>query len=288
MISRYANIVLEAIEGRRVNASGWSRAHCPICEIRLGSSGRTLDLAVNVTIGYFRCWRCLPKGGWLRETGDREWVLAAPPELPAVELPPFFVSVAEMMANPFSQAQYAHAIDYLANVRGLEERTCREAGIGYCADGRYAQRVIIPVTQGTRCVGWLGRDISGRRFRYANNDGMARQFMLFNENALGEDTVRPIILVEGVFDALPYWPDAVAFLGKPSEHQLELLLGGTERPIVVALDGNAWLEGWGVAAKLRMAGIPASFLKVPPGKDPGTVDRAWFRAQVLAAVANGI
>ena len=90
--------------------------------------------------------------------------------------------------------------------------------------------------------GWVARACDSRASRkYLNAPGMSLGGVgaLFNEAALAEVTDEPALVVEGPFDALAYWPQAVAVLGKPTEPQMLTLLRAV-RPVVVVLDGDAW------------------------------------------------
>jgi DNA primase len=114
---------------------------------------------------------------------------------------------------------------------------------------------------------------------------MQRGKILYNAKALYADSTLPIIAVEGVFDALPYWPHAVAFLGKPSYEQIEMLYE-TDRPVVVVLDGDAWRESWALAERLKLAGKKAAMVRLPPKTDPNDVDRKWLVLEARKAIAT--
>ncbi len=60
-----------------------------------------------------------------------------------------------------------------------------------------------------------------------------------------------IVHRQGVLDALAYWPNAVACLGKPTPDQLGLVASALRRPIVIALDKDARRESMKAAAELR-------------------------------------
>ena len=85
-------------------------------------------------------------------------------------------------------------------------------------------------------------------------------------------------------DALPHWPHAVAVLGKPSEAHLGLL-AAAKRPVVMCLDADAWRTGVGVMQRLRLRGVEAHYLELPPGRDPGemTTEDLLSRAHELCA-----
>jgi hypothetical protein len=118
------------------------------------------------------------------------------------------------------------------------------------------------------------RDIYGRSsIKYIYPRGMPRGSFLFNEAALYVETDEPVIPMEGVFDAMPYYPHATAFMGKPSDQHYDLLCQ-SQRPIAVAMDGDATIEGWSLTMKLRLDGLRAGHVALPAGRDPNSVDRA--------------
>jgi len=91
------------------------------------------------------------------------------------------------------------------------------------------------------------------------------------------------MVVEGVFDALALYPNAVAVLGKASEAQMEALQE-SKRPVVIVLDGDAWQEGWAMAARLKFKGQRAGSVRLPPKLDPDEVDPAWLQEEVKKAL----
>src|SRR5262249_30190976 len=100
-------------------------------------------------------------------------------------------------------------------------------------------------------------------------------------------TLSPLLLVEGVFDALPHWPHAAAFLGKPTGAHLAALDKHRGRPIVVILDGDAWEQGWAVAQRVRALGVPSiASVKLPAGFDPGELPTSWLMARARESLAK--
>ena len=70
----------------------------------------------------------------------------------------------------------------------------------------------------------------------------------------------------GALDALAHWPRAVAFLGKPTEAQVNIL-SHHEGPFAVVLDPDAWRESVALAQRLRVRGLEAGCVVPPPGLD---------------------
>ena len=48
--------------------------------------------------------------------------------------------------------------------------------------------------------------------------------------------------------------------------------------------GDAWEEGWALAMRLRLHGMRAGSVRLPPRKDPDQVDPAWLRAAARASL----
>lgn len=275
-----------AISGVRPSEAGWYRVDCPFCDDARGAPDTTRALAVSSTTGWYRCWRChtsgrlhtdefVPQQAALRAVAVLE--TDAEDETPP---PPGFepLSGAGTDATVLSGARA-----YLRN-RGIGQATINEAGIGACVVGRYARRVVIPHVIRGRWVGWVARSYDPKEERrYLYPAGMSRR--LWNEGALHVEGAGPLMVVEGVFDALPYWPDAVACLGKPTRAQITML-EGARRPLVIVLDGDAWREAEALALRLRYFGgvrHPVGWVKLPPKQDPGAIDRAWLRRRVIEA-----
>lgn len=287
LVARNANYI------KHWGQKGWGRCTCPLCAHRVGTADRHYSMGVNRNTGRYHCFRC-QGWGYLRGAASA----LAPERIddsPEAEDAPYLGPPEDWTplweGDGATAAVLRPARDYLAR-RGVTAQTLAEARIGACLRGRQAGRVVVPVlaVDGETWLGWQARvwaaKLSPKTIKYVTATGMDRYSTLFNEAALAVDTDVPALVVEGQYDALPYWPDVVALLGKPSEGQVEKLLGA-RRPLVVALDGDAWLEGEMLAMRLAFDGAAASWVKLPPGQDPGSVRPAWlWRAAQAAAAAQ--
>ncbi len=182
------------------------------------------------------------------------------------------------------------ARDYLHG-RGLSEDIWKGANIGVAAGGYYDGRIVVPIpTADGVWRGWVARDWTGYAERnYLYPKGMRRGEILFNSAALLRETSEPVMIVEGVLDALPYWPNAVACLGKPAlanGKHLQLMLEA-KRPIAVCLDGDAWREGWALGERLKFEGKQSGSVRLPAGSDPNDIDRSWLINKARECVSTG-
>lgn len=268
----------------RGSPTGWYRANCPFCETLLGKADRKACFAIRPDSGHYGCFRCGTKGR-LRVAGadDAPYEKPAQPEaIPQIQPPEDFTLLAEgpgLTADSLKPAR-----KYLLK-RGLTRELAAEARIGGCATGYYGGRVVVPVLSPEgEWWGWVARAwVKQAEVPYLYPRGMARGRTLYNHAALHVETDVPLLVVEGVFDALAYWPDAVAVLGKPSEDQF-YALAAARRPVCVVLDGDAWDEGWTFAMKLRLEGQRAGAVRLGPRIDPDEVDKGWLRDEARRSV----
>lgn len=130
---------------------------------------------------------------------------------------------------------------YLSD-RGVNKASLQKWRVGFCSNGRYAGRVIIPVA----CRGmssFVARDVTGRaRQKYLNPGAALMGQMLF-----GYDTLRSgatVVAVEGVFDAIrlqQHGLPAVAYFGaEPRDGQTRLLERLEPRRVILLPDPDAY------------------------------------------------
>lgn len=294
------------------------RAPCPFCEEERGKRDRKMALSIERATGLFYCWRCGTGGRLLGDEflepdavaaaeGPRCMVVdAAGNVVPRPVLDSFahlgppdgYVELGR--GDAVGEPLLAWAHEYAAR-RGITPEMADVLQVGACWRGKLAGRIILPallpddatdaaitphahVVRGQRWVGWVARDATGTRDRtYLTAPDMPRGEWLWNHGALlAPDDGEPVILVEGSLDAIPFHPNGAAFLGKIGAGQYEALLA-CDRPLVVALDGDAWREGLALAWRLQFDGKRAAALHLPPETDPDEVAE-WVREEARAAV----
>jgi len=271
-----AEKVAKAFAGH--TSRGWIRVNCPLC-VR----DYKMSLGLNTKTGGYNCFKCGSKG-WLpptlRDLVPDDQPAKPEPEKVVMTLPDGFI---EIYSEPgWSASSFDNAREYMRR-RGISDSICAGVGVGGVLRGWLAGRVIIPIIEDDQVRGWVARDYTKTALRpYMYPTGMSRHGTLFNAMALREETDEPALIVEGCFDALPYWPDACACLGKPLSTHIPLILAA-RRPVIISLDGDAWEEGWAFAMKLRHLGGRVGFVKIPAGEDPGSVDPTWLREKARAA-----
>lgn len=281
--------------GASIDDGGWRRVECPACA-EAGHSGRK-NLAVNITSGYYKCWRCSVAGvsDELRDIGSalNAAVDAGMTERPKTfTLPEPWISADDAEQHPAA----AKAIGYLRS-RGYSSRTLREAGVGWSP--QIKDRVIIPIwSRNGKLAGYSARlfapdDAWSPKYKYP--PGMSRD-NVYNLDAFEERTSAPLFICEGVLDALAVWPDGIATLGKPTESQIGVIARTivetrSTRTVILALDGDAWRENMIARVKLINAAynagieLRAGAIRFPAGQDIAAMlgGGARYKAAAVAA-----
>ena len=266
-----ADALLEA----RPTGNGWFRVNCPYCLDQTGKSDRRQSLGIKPEINFFSCFKCGVRGR-LPDDDDRIVDFRTPlPE--GVELPPLPEDYEPLWDDAWTSITFEEPVAYVKR-RGITREIAEAAKIGACASGKYAGRVVVPCLDldGETWLGFSARDWTDKaELKYTYPFGMPRQLFMYNQVELYRETNEPVMIVEGVFDALPYWPGVVACLGKPVDNHFKLMLEAS-RPIAVCLDGDAWEEAWSLSEQLRLYGKTAGYVQLPPRKDPNTVSKGWL------------
>lgn len=275
--------IVNSLYSGKVNSNGWVRLNCPVCEERTGKDDKRAAFGFNVKTLFYSCFKCGFKGK-LKESPDEIQTIEIRESHDPVAIgqPEGFIPLASEEGRTALSLEPAR--DYLMN-RGIPQKLWKEANIGACAFGKYEGRIVVPVLgEQNEWLGWVGRIwVKKGHMPYLYPPGMSRGDILYNISALKENLDKPIMVVEGVFDVLALWPDAVAILGKPSHWQVQML-AQSKRPISVVLDGDAWQEGLALSLTLRTMGQRAGYVRLPPKKDPDEVDRTWLNNQVEESI----
>lgn len=162
------------------------------------------------------------------------------------------------------------AIAYLRR-RGLTDADFLLYRLGFCIDGRYQRRIIIPVLRDGEVVYFMARLFLGYGQRYLNPElGEVPEHpsnLIFNwDTAKHASTLR---LCEGVFDGMALGETAGALFGKQvHDGQFRLLEAGAFEQIEVWIDPDAQTKAEQLAFALREFGKPVTICHLAFG-DPG-------------------
>ena len=151
----------------------------------------------------------------------------------AVELPKNFQLIYE--ASPTSII--ANNVKKYLYERGLTDNDFIKYGIGYCTSGEYGGRIIIPSYSASNQLNYfVARSYDGNYYKYKNPE--TSKDIIFFENLINWN--HPIIICEGVFDAIAIRRNAIPILGKSiSKALLKQIIQSDVEDIYIALDQDA-------------------------------------------------
>jgi DNA primase len=185
-----------------------------------------------------------------------------------ISLPKEFISLSETPKgfNP----EYKHAIHYLTQ-RGITEKDIIKYNIGYCKEGLYGQRVIIPSYNSDGSLNYfVSRSYYPDNKMKYKNPPISKNVICFDSQVNWNE---PIILCEGVFDAITIKRNAIPLLGKfPSRILVEKIFMSGITDIIISLDNDAINEALKAAEYFRKQGIHVKMMYL---KDKDAADMGY-------------
>ena len=265
--------------------------HCPFCNHRKPK----LEINMHTTEegkNFWECWVCqtrgqsirsllkqlstpkdqageilkyLPKGSYIEYTG-----------LSIVEIPKEF----QPLYLASSESYVANMVKKYLYERGLSSNDFIKYGIGYCTTGDYGGRVVIPSYSGSNQLNFfVARTYDGSYFKYKNPE--ASKDIIFFENLINWE--QPIILCEGVFDAMAIKRNAIPILGKSISTSLyKKIITSKVKDIYIALDTDAKVRALEIGEKFLNQGKRV-FLIDLPDKDPSEMGFRAFTEHIQTA-----
>jgi hypothetical protein len=189
-----------------------------------------------------------------------------------------------------STGKWPGLLEYLVS-RHLPYPRVLSYKIGYCEDGPYAGRIIIPVEYHNQLYTFVARALDPTvEPKVLYPAGSRRSDVVFNLDRLERlQHPRPLIITEGVFDALRVPNQAVAILGSSISAQQITLLGRLPvgwRPFIIMMDGDK--AGRNASGQIHRAlwshGIPHVEARLPEGTDPNDAPQEVLDATIKDAL----
>ena len=269
--------ILDSALGVGSSLKGNEQAHyCPFC------NHHKKKLQVNLDNQRWHCWVCDSKGrsitSLLRKLnvdlrdisvvndgyGDEPEYDSKEEYVAKLQLPKEFKQLyfCPKSINP----AYNQALHYL-NKRGITKADIVKYNIGYCKEGLYAQRVIIPSYNSDGSLNYfVSRSYYPENKMKYKNPPISKNIICFESQVNWKE---PIILCEGVFDAF-FLPNPIPMLGKMlSDNLFNTLYEKVEGYIHICLDGDAWENALRVYHNLNGGKLynKIKILKLPKDKD---------------------
>ena len=251
---------------------------CPKC------NHHKRKLNVNTLNGYYHCWVCNFSGKSFKSLLNK---IKAPAEFYPVlckikaskhvethkekllclpdEYKPLYKNTNSVIQK--------HALSYCFK-RNLSAYDIIRYNIGYCEEGFFANRVIVPSYAANGELNfYCGRDVFDCRMKYRLCDS-TKDIIGFE---MLTDFNQPITIVEGVFDAFSVRYNAIPLFGKTLSNKLKIKLMAQKPPRVnVLLDNDALTSSLTICNFLLQNQI-TTHLVLLDGKDPNEIghEETW-------------
>ena len=157
-----------------------------------------------------------------------------------------------------------HALRFLRK-RGITSEDIKRYNLGYCSEGVYQNRIIIPSYDSIGKLNYfVGRDFYASTLKY-KNPPIPKDVIGFD---LYVNWSLPIVLVEGVFDAMSVKNNTIPLFGKSILPKLyKKIVEKKVKDIFIILDSDAFDDAIQITEKFVNEGISVNFVKLD-GKDP--------------------
>lgn len=271
--------LLQSLLGRpKPSTKGNYAFHCPFCK------HHKPKLEIDPKTGFYHCWTCQPatKGRNLVSLlkklhassaqisemrsyfpdgkGDVDDKSYAPVQLPKEFIP---------LAQKSSKLPYRQAKAYLDR-RGITEEDILKYNIGYCETGKYANSVIIPsYDRNGRINYFISRSFEKDPARKYNAPSCNKNELIGFEYFINWRV--PVILCEGIFDAIALRRNAVPLFGKTIPKALMMKLVESDvKTVYLALDNDALKEALKYSVDLLNLGKDVYLVELED-KDPSEI-----------------
>lgn len=288
--------ILEEILGAFYRSSDEYLFSCPYCK------HHKRKLSVNISKNTFKCWVCDTRGrniyNLIKRVGNysqrQHWrsfeevvelsefdnifeEKTIEETIQRIELPKEYICLAKK--NLPSTAK--NALDYLKK-RNITSYDILKWRIGYCENGEYKNRIVIPsFNMDGYCNYFIARTYSEDWLKYKNPP--ASKNVVFNELLI--NWKEPIILVEGVFDALRA-ENSIPLLGSTlsSYSKLFRAILTHSRRLYLALDQDAEKKALNIINLLISHGVEIYKIDTSDYEDVGEMTKEEFEKRKSSAL----
>jgi DNA primase len=273
-------VLVESVLGKGTPTSKGNYAFkCPFCshhKNKLEVSLRTTTKKEN----FWHCWVCDTKGKSIRSlfkqakaTLDKfeDLNLLIQPTymggIASVEtlvLPAEFIALNGIYSDKIAQIEAKHALQFLTK-RNVTKDDIIKYNIGFCKEGSYSDRIIIPSYDANGILNYFIARAYKDSDRKYKNPPVASKEVIGLELYINWDA--PIILCEGMFDAITIKRNCIPLLGKVLHDKLmEKIVKSSVDRIYIALDNDAKKDALKHAEKLMSYGKEVYMVELD-GKD---------------------
>ena len=262
---------------------------CPYCD------HHKRKFSVNLDKGYYKCWVCDTRGKSLyrvirrfgthndkarwRELTDtveydklEDLFSEKVEEKQVLEMPEGFVTLTNKDVPPTGFA----ARNYLRK-RGISKKDIVWWKMGYCSEGEYEGRIIIPSFDDEGDLNYFISRSYDRAYYPKYKNPPASKNIIFND--LFVDWSSDVVLVEGIFDAIVAGRNAVPILGSTLNQHSVLLrkIVKEDAGVYVALDPDAKKKELEIIKTLLDFDIEVWKVDIGDNEDVGSMDKEQFQ-----------
>lgn len=261
---------------------------CPVCsyEIKgLDEGDGKGNLEVNYIRGVYKCWSCaethethgsvfklVKKHGTKRHLKQYELLRPDTEEYEvfqpkkSVYLPKEFVSFLKVSDGFKMTHIYKQAYGYIRS-RNISDDIIRKYNIGFCHEGPYQHRIIIPSYDVYGKINYfIARSYLTRtKMKYKNPD-IPKETIIWNENLI--DWNKNVYLVEGAFDSI-FLNNSIPMLGKYISDLLFTKIYDNAKEVTIVLDGDAWNDAEKLFHKMNCGKLfgKVNIIRLPLDRD---------------------
>lgn len=259
------------------------------------SGRRDGQLSVNLKTDWFHCWSCGFGGKNLipllilrgktevLEEYRKELQSKRPEAKPErVYQVPTLPAEFKSLLRPTDSPWYSRAMAYLSR-RGVTAEDILRWKLGYCEDGDYRQRIIVPsFNRDGELNFFVGRLFMGEGMRYKHGD--FNKDIVFNEYLI--DWERSVVLTEGPFDAIKAGDNAIPLQGNAVrvESQLFEMIVASGVMVYFALDTDAFRKQLTIIKTFLEYGVGSYYIDLGPFKDVGEMTHQEFQERKARAM----
>jgi len=232
---------------------GWW--HCWVCEASNDTKGRSLFKLfkkLNVDNKYFYELSKIIRTSY--KNIDSFLQNNSIQSISQIQLPDEFIPLIDDQNNP----AYSYLMD-----RDIREEDIIKYNIGYCREGKYKNRVIIPSYDLFGNLNYfIGRSFDKNWFpKYKNSTSKHKEFNIIFEMQINWNM--PILIVEGIFDAIAAKRNTIPLLGQSIGQGLLIkLIEEDVNDLIIALDSDAAKTSMKYIEKFISEGINVKFIKM--------------------------
>tara|TARA_R110002124_G_scaffold283573_2_gene459747 strand:+ start:5615 stop:6577 length:963 start_codon:yes stop_codon:yes gene_type:complete len=244
--------LISSVFGKGVVASNGSdiAVYCPVCE-KSSKTKKKRKLSISIETGVYHCWVCEAKGKLI----TRFVQINFPNSKQLPKFREYFGSLKEERIEELkvvlklpedfklltlSSSRKSKFLKKYLSTRGMDYEDLYRFKAGYSFEPGFENRVIFPSFDSDLDLNfYLTRVCEETKYQKYKNCKASKKEIIFNEHVI--DWKKPVILVEGIFDAVKAGNNSVPILGSwiDTKYSLFRKIIKERSDVVLALDPDA-------------------------------------------------